>query len=57
MCITTPGKILKIDGNMAVVDINGKISEVRIDLVSVKEGDYVYCSSGMAIEKADFDSR
>lgn len=56
MCITTPGKILKIDGNMAVVDINGKISEVRIDLVSVKEGDYVYCSSGMAIEKADFDS-
>ena len=33
MCITTPGKILKIDGNIAVVDINGKISEVRIDLV------------------------
>ena len=54
MCITTPGKIRKINGNIAIVEINGKTSEVRIDLVEVKEGDYVYCSSGMAIEKADF---
>jgi hydrogenase assembly chaperone HypC/HupF len=53
MCITTPGKILKIDGKKAVVDINGKVSEIRIDLVSVSVGDMVYCASGMAIEKVD----
>lgn len=53
MCITTPGKILKIEGNKALVEINNKISEVRIDLVKVNVGDYVYCASGMAIEKAD----
>jgi hydrogenase expression/formation protein HypC len=53
MCITTPGRVVKIDGNRAVVDINGRFSEVRIDLVKVAVGDYIYCASGMAVEKAD----
>ncbi|MBI3190586.1 HypC/HybG/HupF family hydrogenase formation chaperone [archaeon] len=53
MCITTPGRILKIENNKAIVDINGTITEVRIDLVKASVGDYVYCASGMAIEKAD----
>lgn len=53
MCITTPGKILKIKGNKATVDINGKVSEIRIDLVKAKVGDYIYCSAGIAVEKAD----
>jgi hydrogenase assembly chaperone HypC/HupF len=53
MCITTPGKILKIEGNRAVVEINGKTSEVRIDLVKVGVGDYIYCAAGMAVEKAE----
>jgi hydrogenase assembly chaperone HypC/HupF len=53
MCITTPGKILEIEGNKALVDIDGTISEVRIDLVTAAVGDYVYCASGMAVEKAE----
>ena len=53
MCITTPGKIISIAGNMAKVEINGLLSDVRIDLVEVKAGDYVYCAAGMAVEKAD----
>ena len=53
MCITAKGKIMEIDGNKAVVKIKGKLSEVRIDLVKVSVGDYVYCSSGMAVEKAE----
>jgi hydrogenase assembly chaperone HypC/HupF len=53
MCITTPGKIIKIDGNKALVEIDGKLAEVRIDLVDANVGDYVYCASGMAIEKAE----
>jgi hydrogenase assembly chaperone HypC/HupF len=53
MCITTPAKILSIDGNKATVEIEGKKTEVRIDLVEAKVGDYVYCASGMAIERAE----
>jgi hydrogenase assembly chaperone HypC/HupF len=53
MCITTPAKILKIEGNKAIVEINEKKTEVRIDLVDAKVGDYVYCASGMAIERAE----
>lgn len=53
MCITTPGKILKIEGNKATVDINGELAEVRIDLVKAVVGDYVYCAAGMAVEKVE----
>ncbi len=53
MCITTPGRVTKITGNKALVEINGRISEVRIDLVKVAVGDYVFCASGMAVEKAE----
>ena len=53
MCITSLGKIIKIYDNKAEVEINGKISEVRIDLVKVSVGDYVYCAAGMAVEKVD----
>ncbi|MBI2233257.1 MAG: HypC/HybG/HupF family hydrogenase formation chaperone [Candidatus Aenigmarchaeota archaeon] len=53
MCVTSVGKVLEIKGNTAVVDINGKLSEVRIDLVDAKTGDYVYCAAGMAVEKAE----
>lgn len=55
MCITTLAKILKINGNKAIVELNKKMIEVRIDLVQVKEGDFVYCTSGMAVEKVDSD--
>jgi len=53
MCITTPGKILSINGNKARVKINDDVVEVRIDLVKAVVGDYVYCTSGMAVEKVE----
>ncbi len=53
MCITTPGRIVRIDGNKAVVRLNEKDIEIRIDLVDVAVGDYVYCAAGMAVEKAE----
>lgn len=53
MCITTRGRVLEIKGNKAVVEICGKRSEVRIDLVRVKVGDLVFCASGMAVEKSE----
>jgi hydrogenase expression/formation protein HypC len=52
MCITTPAKVVEIDGNKAIVEISGRKEEVRIDLIdSVNIGDYVYCAAGMAVEK------
>lgn len=53
MCITAAAKVVKIEGNKAIVELKGRLEEVRIDLVSVNVGDYVYCASGMAVEKKD----
>lgn len=52
MCITTPGRIIEVNGNKAIVELNGKKHEIRIDLVDACVGDYVYCAAGMAVEKA-----
>lgn len=51
MCVTSKGRILEIDGKIAKVEINGKILDIRIDLVNAKIGEYVYCAAGMAVEK------
>ncbi len=53
MCITAIGRILTIDGNKAVVQLKKSVREVRIDLVDVQEGDYIYISANLAIEKID----
>ena len=50
MCITTPARVLSIEGNKALVELRGRTHEVRIDLVDVKVGDFVFCASGMAVE-------
>lgn len=52
VCIIAPARVVKIDKNRALVELNGEIFEVRIDLVDVRVGDYVYCASGIAVEKA-----
>ncbi|HLD85157.1 MAG TPA: HypC/HybG/HupF family hydrogenase formation chaperone [archaeon] len=52
MCITKTAKIIAINKNKAIVEIDGKKEEIRIDLVDVGVGDYVYCASGMALEVA-----
>ena len=57
MCLAIPGKIVKIEGNVALVDYGEVIKKVRIDFVpDVKEGDYVIVHTGFAIEKMDEDS-
>ncbi len=53
MCVTSQGKVIKIDGNRAIVEIGDKVEEVRIDLLKVSIGDRVYCTSGMAVEKVE----
>ena len=50
----TPGKIMKINGELAKVDFgDGTAREVNASLVDVKVGQYVIVHAGFAIEILD----
>jgi hydrogenase expression/formation protein HypC len=55
MCIAFPGKIVSIDDNLAIIDIEGTQREAFLDLIDedVTIGDYVICHAGFAIHKVD----
>ena len=54
MCLAIPGKIVRIDGNSAIVDFDGIKQEVIIALVLNPEvGKYVIIHAGYAIEQMD----
>lgn len=54
MCLGIPGKIIKIDGKTATVDIGGVFRQVSLQLLdNVAVGDYVLLHSGFAIQKMD----
>ncbi|MBY9005212.1 MAG: HypC/HybG/HupF family hydrogenase formation chaperone [Candidatus Lokiarchaeota archaeon] len=51
MCLAIPGKILKIEGNSALVDFDGVHQKIIIALVKDPEvGKYVIVHAGYAIE-------
>ncbi|MHA2036338.1 MAG: HypC/HybG/HupF family hydrogenase formation chaperone [Promethearchaeota archaeon] len=51
MCLAIPGKIIKIDGNSALVDFDGLTQKVIIALIQNPEvGKYVIVHAGYAIE-------
>jgi len=51
MCLAIPGKIVKIDGNSAIVDFDGLTQKVIIALIQNPEvGKYVIVHAGYAIE-------
>ena len=51
MCLAIPGKILKIDGNSAIVDFDGLTQNVIIALIQNPEvGKFVIVHAGYAIE-------
>ncbi|MGB9732153.1 MULTISPECIES: HypC/HybG/HupF family hydrogenase formation chaperone [Calditerrivibrio] len=55
MCLGFPGKIIKMDDGMAVVDIAGTTREVSLAMLpdEVNVGDYVMVHVGFAIAKMD----
>lgn len=53
MCLAIPGKVLEIKGTEATVDFGGVRRSVKIDLVTVKPGEYVIIHAGYAIEVLD----
>jgi len=51
MCLAIPGKIVKIEGEHAMIDYGGASREANISLVDVNVGDYVIVHAGFAIQK------
>ena len=51
MCLAIPGKIMKIEGNSALVDFDGLTQKVIIALIQNPEvGKFVIVHAGYAIE-------
>ncbi len=53
MCLAIPGKVVSVDGNIAVIDFGGVKRETNISLVEVRPGDYVIVHAGFAIQAVD----
>jgi len=54
MCLAIPSKIVKIEDNMGVIDIEGVQKEVSLLLIEdPRIGDYVIVHAGFAIQKID----
>ena len=54
MCLAIPGKIVEINGKMAIADILGVMREISIELLNgVMIGDYVLIHAGCAIQIVD----
>ena len=54
MCLAIPSKIVKIDNNMATIDVDGVRREVSLLLLEdARVGDYVIVHAGFAIQKID----
>ena len=53
MCLGVPGRVVEIDGFLAVVDFWGVRKEIRLDVVDepVAVGDYVLNHVGFAIRR------
>ncbi len=52
MCLAIPAKILKIEDNLAQVDMAGVRRQADIRMVSnVRVGEYILIHAGFAIEK------
>lgn len=56
MCLAVPSKIIEINENTGIVDVDGVKREVSLHLIENPEvGDYVMVHAGFAINKVDED--
>lgn len=52
MCLSIPGKVIEIDGDIAKVSVGGSIVNAGLHLVEdVKIGDYLLIHTGFALQK------
>lgn len=50
MCVAAPGRVVKINGNTAVIDYNGNKVNANKGIVDVKIGDWVLVHAGLIIQ-------
>jgi hydrogenase expression/formation protein HypC len=54
MCLAIPSRIIKIDNNMATIDVEGVQREASLLLLeNAQVGDYVIVHAGFAIQRLD----
>ena len=54
MCLGIPARILKLEGELAEVEIGGTVQKANIQLVpEAKIGEYVLLHAGFAIQRLD----
>lgn len=50
MCVASPGKIIEINGDTAVVDYSGNKTNATLGIVDAKIGDWVLVHAGLVIQ-------
>ena len=55
MCLAMPGKIVKIEGDIATIDYLGQKRQAKIIEGDYKPGDYVFVSAQIIVQKLDKD--
>jgi hydrogenase expression/formation protein HypC len=53
MCLSIPGKIVKINKDTAIIDYNGEKRTANTSLIECKKGDYVIVQQKFAVQKVD----
>ena len=53
MCVALPGKVEKIEDNIAEVNFSGNIVRAHTGVVEVSVGDFVLVHAGLIIQKLD----
>ena len=53
MCLAVPGKVVKIEGEVADIDSGGVIRQANVSMVEAKIGDWAVIHAGFAIEIMD----
>ncbi len=54
MCLAIPMRVVEIEGEWAVAEVDGVSRKVRLDLLpEVSLGDYVLIHAGLAIARVD----
>jgi len=51
MCLAIPGKIVKIEGDIALISYPGETQEARIVVGEYSVGDYVFVSEKIIVQK------
>lgn len=52
MCLSIPGKVIEIEGNIAKTSVGGTIVNAGLHLLDdVKVGDYILIHTGFALQK------